>query len=50
MSDRSPVEIARLFLKLLERADFDAWTALLAENAVMIFPYSPPALRRTRSV
>ena len=44
MSDGSPLEIARQFLATIGCADFDACLPLLAEDAVMIFPYSPPGL------
>lgn len=44
MPKRSPVEIARLLLDALERADFETWASLLAENTVMKFPYSPAGL------
>jgi uncharacterized protein len=46
MSEHKPLEVARLFLGSLARADLDAWPALVAEDVVMMFPFAPPGLPR----
>ncbi len=42
MSATTPVDVVRRFLDLLAQADIVNWGKLLAPDAVMLFPFSPP--------
>jgi len=38
------VEVARKFLRTFDSHDFDKWAALVADDAVVNFPFAPPGI------